>query len=311
MGKQEAGPDNYQEQNNASDPYLVLGVSQDATIEEIGMAYRKLAGETHPDAGGDSEDFKKVDSAYRFLKSEHEKKDKVNPVEIKTAKKYSGERAGDEDFSFDVEVEEKFKEEDLEDLKEARSQLDKVYEGGYSEGFVKAGKEFKGQYEKGGDKLTSQESEKLKKDFEYLAESIGGLFKEFRERDRERLSPVIAEKNLKSINASAKNLEEIIEDGNMDLEQLKEAVNLINSSVDGIGRDLSRSSLIGESEKSLSKILKLLDDAYGDTKKAVEKLEKMDRGSDLMVSLKTLRSTIDSKSDYINRRKVAFKDYAR
>ena len=34
------------------DPYAILGVPRDATREQIGRAYRGLAKQTHPDAGG-------------------------------------------------------------------------------------------------------------------------------------------------------------------------------------------------------------------------------------------------------------------
>lgn len=49
------------------DPYEILGVDRDATHEEIQKAYRKAAKETHPDAGGDAEAFKKVSEAGEIL----------------------------------------------------------------------------------------------------------------------------------------------------------------------------------------------------------------------------------------------------
>lgn len=42
----------------------VLGVDKDANAEAIRNAYRALARDHHPDAGGDSETFKKIRSAY-------------------------------------------------------------------------------------------------------------------------------------------------------------------------------------------------------------------------------------------------------
>lgn len=49
--------------------YDDLGVSEDATLEEIKKAYRRLAQQHHPDLqGGSEEEFKKISYAYRVLK---------------------------------------------------------------------------------------------------------------------------------------------------------------------------------------------------------------------------------------------------
>lgn len=47
--------------------YEILGVSQDATEEQIRKAFRGLAVKLHPDAGGDEEQFKQVSQAYEVL----------------------------------------------------------------------------------------------------------------------------------------------------------------------------------------------------------------------------------------------------
>jgi DnaJ-class molecular chaperone len=49
------------------DLYKQLGISPDATSEEIKHAYRLLAQIHHPDKGGDEEKFKKIKMAYETL----------------------------------------------------------------------------------------------------------------------------------------------------------------------------------------------------------------------------------------------------
>ena len=52
---------------NSQTPYDILGLSKDASETEIKKAYRKLAMTHHPDKGGDSEQFKKIQGAYDVL----------------------------------------------------------------------------------------------------------------------------------------------------------------------------------------------------------------------------------------------------
>lgn len=47
--------------------YEELGVAKDASTEDIKRAYRKRSRETHPDHGGDAEEFKALAVAYRVL----------------------------------------------------------------------------------------------------------------------------------------------------------------------------------------------------------------------------------------------------
>jgi len=60
-----------------TDLYDILGVSPTATGREITTAYRKLAMVHHPDRGGDTEEFKKIQGAYDTL-SNPDKKDKYD-----------------------------------------------------------------------------------------------------------------------------------------------------------------------------------------------------------------------------------------
>lgn len=58
----------------SEDYYDILGVSKDASQEEIKKAYRKLAHKHHPDKGGDEEEFKKVNKAYQTLSDKEKRK---------------------------------------------------------------------------------------------------------------------------------------------------------------------------------------------------------------------------------------------
>ena len=52
------------------DYYQTLGVSRSASADEIKKAFRKLAREHHPDAGGDEAKFKEINEAYEVLSDE-------------------------------------------------------------------------------------------------------------------------------------------------------------------------------------------------------------------------------------------------
>ncbi|EFJ49194.1 molecular chaperone [Volvox carteri f. nagariensis] len=53
--------------------YELLGVSKDASLDEIKKAHRKLALKMHPDKGGDPEKFKEINEAYDVLKDPKKK----------------------------------------------------------------------------------------------------------------------------------------------------------------------------------------------------------------------------------------------
>lgn len=55
----------YREEENVN--YSVLGLKRSASDEDIKKAFRDKARETHPDKGGDPEEFRKVREAYENL----------------------------------------------------------------------------------------------------------------------------------------------------------------------------------------------------------------------------------------------------
>lgn len=57
----------------AKDYYQILGISHNASPEEVRKAYRKLAHKHHPDKGGDEKKFKEIAEAYQIL-SDKEKR---------------------------------------------------------------------------------------------------------------------------------------------------------------------------------------------------------------------------------------------
>lgn len=56
------------------DYYEVLGVSRNASADEIKKAFRKAAIEHHPDRGGDEQKFKEINEAYEVLKDDQKRK---------------------------------------------------------------------------------------------------------------------------------------------------------------------------------------------------------------------------------------------
>lgn len=60
--------------------YNILGISKDASDEQIKGAYRKLAREHHPDKGGDKERFQQIQQAYETLSDPQKRKSYDNPA---------------------------------------------------------------------------------------------------------------------------------------------------------------------------------------------------------------------------------------
>lgn len=62
------------------DHYKTLGVGKNATPDEIKKAYRKLASQHHPDKGGDTATFQKIEEAYRILSDPTQRQQYDNPA---------------------------------------------------------------------------------------------------------------------------------------------------------------------------------------------------------------------------------------
>jgi len=50
-----------------SNPYTILGVETNAPLDKCKKAYRRLAAKYHPDSGGDTEMFQKVNKAWEDI----------------------------------------------------------------------------------------------------------------------------------------------------------------------------------------------------------------------------------------------------
>ncbi len=68
-----------------SSSYDILGLDEDADIDDIKEAYRELVKEVHPDLGGNQEEFKRIQSAYEDLKNK-EIKERINQIKNKSKK---------------------------------------------------------------------------------------------------------------------------------------------------------------------------------------------------------------------------------
>ena len=62
------------------DHYQTLGVAKNATSDDIKKSYRKLASKHHPDKGGDTATFQKIEEAYRILSDPQQRQQYDNPA---------------------------------------------------------------------------------------------------------------------------------------------------------------------------------------------------------------------------------------
>ena len=61
------------------DYYAILGIKKNSTDDDIKKAYRKLAREKHPDKGGTTEEFQKIQKAYETLGDNDKRREYDNP----------------------------------------------------------------------------------------------------------------------------------------------------------------------------------------------------------------------------------------
>jgi curved DNA-binding protein len=62
-----------------TDYYKILGIDRSASADDIKKAYRKMAAKHHPDRGGSTEEFQKIEEAYRNLSDPQLKSQHDNP----------------------------------------------------------------------------------------------------------------------------------------------------------------------------------------------------------------------------------------
>jgi DnaJ family protein A protein 2 len=64
-----------------TDYYNILGISKNASNEDIKNAYRRLARTHHPDKGGDKDKFQKIQEAYETLSNSDKRNQYDNPIQ--------------------------------------------------------------------------------------------------------------------------------------------------------------------------------------------------------------------------------------
>ena len=85
------------------DYYQILGVTKNASEEDIKKAYRKLAHKYHPDKGGDEKKFKEINEAYQVLSSKEKKAQYDKFGRVFEGGAGPGPGAGQAGFGFDFE----------------------------------------------------------------------------------------------------------------------------------------------------------------------------------------------------------------
>lgn len=78
--------------------YEILGVNKDASQDQIKASFRKLAREHHPDKGGDTQQFQKIQQAYETLSDPQKRAQYDSPI----PKHFGNNFANDFDFHFNT-----------------------------------------------------------------------------------------------------------------------------------------------------------------------------------------------------------------
>jgi DnaJ-class molecular chaperone len=83
-----------------ADHYQTLGVAKNATPDDIKKSYRKLASKHHPDKGGDTATFQKIEEAYRILSDPQQRQQYDNPMP--QGNPFGGFQGGGFNFNGDI-----------------------------------------------------------------------------------------------------------------------------------------------------------------------------------------------------------------
>lgn len=82
------------------DHYQTLSVAKNATPDDIKKSYRKLASKHHPDKGGDTATFQKIEEAYRILSDPTQRQHYDNPMP--QGNPFAGFQGGGFNFNGDI-----------------------------------------------------------------------------------------------------------------------------------------------------------------------------------------------------------------
>jgi len=89
-----------------ADHYQTLGVAKTSTPDEIKKSYRKLASQHHPDKGGDTATFQKIEEAYRILSDPQQRQQYDSPMP--QGNPFGGFQGGGPGFNFNGDMNDLF-----------------------------------------------------------------------------------------------------------------------------------------------------------------------------------------------------------